>query len=314
MEYNYYESTEKYCAFCHAPIKLRSPKDGGELEELECSCERSQKAKDDKCAYCGKPIRYELIPLVGGMGRMTRIDCECERKAREEQEAAARAERVVAGEKIVRESWLERCGLSTRLKGCTFDSFIPSSQQRVAYDAAKCFQPVNDEYIGLILCGGVGCGKTHLAAAMVHKAIEEHPISDELAERIASDPRRIPSSPVLFIGTAALFRELRDCYNSKERSETETMRRFMSAGLLVLDDLGTEKNTEWTEEKLFEIIDYRYNEYLPTIITTNCTPEELKKHVGDRTFDRLRSMCRYIPITDNSHRQTAAPSAETTGK
>ena len=75
--------------------------------------------------------------------------------------------------------------------------------------------------------------------------------------------------------------------------------------LLVLDDLGAEKSSEWTKSVLFEIIDYRYNEMLPILITTNCPPKELKAKIGDRSYDRIREMCALVPVTAESQRKTA---------
>jgi len=75
--------------------------------------------------------------------------------------------------------------------------------------------------------------------------------------------------------------------------------------VLALDDMGAEKPTEWVNERLFEIIDYRYNEYLPVIASTNATPAELKTQIGERSFDRLREMCVFVAVTAKSQRVTA---------
>ena len=67
-----------------------------------------------------------------------------------------------------------------------------------------------------------------------------------------------------------------------------------------MDDLGAEKPTEWTKERLFEIVDYRYSEELPIVITTNRTPKEMIDSLGARIYDRIKEMCVLV--------STAAPS------
>ncbi len=57
--------------------------------------------------------------------------------------------------------------------------------------------------------------------------------------------------------------------------------------MLVLDDLGTDQPSKWFQERLFHILDYRFGEMLPTIITTSLTPKELQVHVGDKTLKRI---------------------------
>ena len=76
--------------------------------------------------------------------------------------------------------------------------------------------------------------------------------------------------------------------------------------LLILDDMGAEKTSDWVCSVLFEIIDHRYNACLPLLVTTNCVPEELKKQIGARNFDRLREMCSLVSVTAKSQRPTAA--------
>jgi DNA replication protein DnaC len=75
--------------------------------------------------------------------------------------------------------------------------------------------------------------------------------------------------------------------------------------LLVLDDLGAEKTTEWVQSVIYEIIDHRYNEYLPLIITTNLKAGELAEKLGSRTADRIRSFCKLVMLNLKSQRPTA---------
>ena len=89
------------------------------------------------------------------------------------------------------------------------------------------------------------------------------------------------------------------------------MAMLKNASLLILDDLGAENNTEWSKEKIYEIIDSRYRQSKPMIITTNLTKDQLRDKLtsGDgvtRTYDRLIEMCTPIEVKGPSKRVIAA--------
>ncbi|MDR2647637.1 MAG: ATP-binding protein, partial [Oscillospiraceae bacterium] len=93
---------------------------------------------------------------------------------------------------------------------------------------------------------------------------------------------------------------------NEQISDDQIVRRqCQNVRLLILDDLGVEKLTEsWGKGKLYEIIESRYSADLPMIITTNSTKEELSEHVGGRTADRIRSMCKSVGLSGESRRET----------
>ncbi len=111
------------------------------------------------------------------------------------------------------------------------------------------------------------------------------------------------------ISTVDLLAKIRAAFDGGSKyddSAQDVINRYSRIKLLILDDMGTEKPTEWANERLFEVIDNRYNENLPTVITTNLLPEpHLKKIVGDRIYDRIREMCKLYTITEGSYRPTA---------
>ncbi len=119
----------------------------------------------------------------------------------------------------------------------------------------------------LVLTGGNGCGKTHLAVAIANYCVER-------------------GMPVLFMVVPDLLDELRAAYAPNSTvSYDATFAEVQSAPLLVLDDLGTQSSTPWAEEKLFQVINHRYNGCLPTVITTNCTMNELPHRIASRITD-----------------------------
>jgi DNA replication protein DnaC len=160
------------------------------------------------------------------------------------------------------------------LKECTFDSFLPEghgltpAKQRnlkLAYERTMAFARDPDGW--LVLKGGYGCGKTHLAAAVAnHRLSLGH--------------------PALFVNTPDLLDHLRGAYNpSASTNYDDRFEEVRNAPLLILDDLGTQSNTEWAQEKLYQIFNYRYNARLPTVITTNVELESVELRIRSRMVD-----------------------------
>lgn len=160
------------------------------------------------------------------------------------------------------------------LQSCTFDSFFPEGigltpvKQRnlkTAYDRAHSF--ARDPAGWLVLKGGYGCGKTHLAAAVANYHIET-------------------GRPVVFVNTPDLLDHLRAAYSPlSTTSLDERFEQVRNAPMLILDDLGTQNNTEWAQEKLYQIFNYRYNAKLPTVITTNEELEAVEIRIRSRMVD-----------------------------
>lgn len=259
------------------------------------------------CTECGKPIVYGHTELMGIEYNMP-LKCRCVIE-REEKE---REQRIIQGRERIRRDMREFAGLSKRNFNQRFRNYQPDDGQTKAFQAAREFAKTyiegKNDGTGLLLIGGVGSGKTHLAAAIVNAVIDYVPISDYDAAGCGDGFRcgLTPSSGTRFIGTVELMEQLRETYNSSESgSAQEIIRRYQEARLLVLDDLGAEKPSDWARERLFEIIDRRYNDCTPVVITTNADVQELYQKLGARICDRIRSMCATYTVTSRSHRKTA---------
>ena len=258
-----------------------------------------------KCSECGRPIlRRKLKQECSFMGLRLEADIECQCVS-ERKERIKRAN-IEKGHGIIRASMLKNTGLLSRWQRKTFDNFIVRGDQISAYDPCKRFADtffLDTHQNGLILCGGIGCGKTHLAAAITNQIVLNAPIGDAEAERVGEQGYYSGAySPVRFTSTIDLLSNIKATYGKKDDGESERaiVQKYQKAPLIILDDLGAEKPTEWTKERLFEIVDYRYSEELPIIITTNRTPKEMMDSLGMRIYDRIKEMCVLV--------STAAPS------
>ena len=118
----------------------------------------------------------------------------------------------------------------------------------------------------LLLEGAYGCGKTHLAAAIANAAVYR-------------------GVPTLFITVPDLLDSLRFAYGSPETTFEARFEEIRNADLLVMDDFGTQNATAWAQEKLFQIINYRYINKLPTVITTNLILDEIESRIRSRLQD-----------------------------
>jgi DNA replication protein DnaC len=160
------------------------------------------------------------------------------------------------------------------LREKTFQNFFPyghathkhqrESLQR-AFDTALTF--ARKPHHWLLLLGGYGCGKTHLAAA----------IANEVLERGAE---------VVFTTVPDLLDHLRTTYSpTAEVRYDELFERVRNVGVLILDDLGAESPTPWAQEKLYQLLNHRYNNQLPTVITTNLALERFEPRIRSRIVD-----------------------------
>ena len=118
----------------------------------------------------------------------------------------------------------------------------------------------------LLFIGSYGCGKTHLAAAIANFAV-----------RIGV--------PTLFITVPDLLDTLRFAYHDPEATFEERFEQIRSAPLLILDDFGTQNATPWAQEKLFQIMNYRYINKLPLVVTTNYLEQDLDDRIASRLGD-----------------------------
>jgi len=167
-------------------------------------------------------------------------------------------------------------------EGFTFENFDPKvpGVDR-AFELARRF--ARDPQGWLVLLGVVGCGKTHLAAAIANEAVRR-------------------GNPVLFTVVPDLLDHLRSAFApTSDLRYDEEFERVRTAGLLILDDLGTENATPWAGEKLFQIVNYRYNYRLPTVVTTNRRLSAIDDRIRSRMTDV--AFCTLVEMSAGDYRQ-----------
>lgn len=209
---------------------------------------------------------YWISDVVDGLDRARRCDCW----------RASMTARLLAVSRIPR-----------RYQHCELSNFEQSYDSlREAHRRARAFVdqfPVVQK--GLLLRGRHGVGKTHLAVAIL-----KHVIRDKGARGY-------------FYETRELLKLVRDSFASGETSELDVLRPVLDADVLVLDDLGAEKTSEWVQETLGLVVNTRYSEQRATIFTTNLGNGQalddlnsMRVQLGERTRSRLLEMCHDIEM------------------
>jgi DNA replication protein DnaC len=178
----------------------------------------------------------------------------------------------------------------------TFDTFLPEGvglapdrreNLRKAFLLAQEFAAAPQGW--LLFTGTYGCGKTHLAAAIAHAVIGR-------------------GEPALFIVVPDLLDHLRATFGpNSESSFDERFEQVRTSPLLILDDLGSQSATPWAQEKLFQLLNYRYAAQLPTVITTNLRLPEIEPRLRSRFADQDVTVV--VPITAPDYRGSGDPTS-----
>jgi DNA replication protein DnaC len=220
-------------------------------------------------------------------GRRKAHRCDCVQKRR--------------GERLLREA-----ELPSRYDHCTFSGYEPATPtQKEALERAQYFVEAYPAVArGLLLLGRPGLGKTHLAVSALRELVLKKGV------------------PGMFVDATHLMKRIQDSYNPGSGSrEMEVLRPVQEAEVLVLDDLGgATPPSPWAKDTLFLILNARYNEQRPTIITSNYpdyerqagdvrrydTSDSLEDRIGERLRSRLYEMCDLVQLQGTDYRREAA--------
>jgi DNA replication protein DnaC len=218
----------------------------------------------------------EICPHCEGTGYIVADDgarpCVCSREA--ELERACRRARI-----------------PRKFLGKTLQSFKATTAAKrqivaLAQDYLRNFRRSDSQQggRGLLLLGREGTGKTHIAVSILRGVIEK-------------------GYSGLYWNVPELFLELRRIINGEgEFTEADIFDEARAADLLVLDDLGAEKTSEYVLDRLYVLINGRYDNDLATVITTNRTIEELRQQLGPRIASRICEMCVPVGFPEGDYR------------
>ena len=232
------------------------------------------------CKKCQTPRQSQTE--VNGEIRYPRALCRCREEKRNRQAEERKAEAI--RDRISR---FRSIGLTDPvMREYTFTNDLGYNPRQM--EMAKIYVE-NWEYMlrdsaGIYFWGDVGTGKTFIAGC----------IANALLDR---------GVPVMMTNFTRLLNKLTDMYSGDRNAYIDSLNQFQ---LLIIDDLGIERNTEFSREQVFNIVDSRYRSQLPMIFTTNLTPEIMRDHPElsqRRIFDRVVERCAAIRVNEQNIRR-----------
>lgn len=212
---------------------------------------------------------------------------EAELAAQRQAEADEQADK--AREKL--EARLQHSAIPARFIGRTFENFrAETPAQLFALSAAREFAENFGEHLkrgsGLIFSGLPGTGKSHLAGAVLQSIMPQH--------------------CGLYTTCMDVIRSVRGTWRKdSDRSESEVLGTLAGVPLLVLDEIGVQYGTDGEQTILFDVLDKRYRDMLPTIFLTNQSKDGFKQFIGERSYDRLTQTCKWVAFDWASFRPQA---------
>lgn len=242
------------------------------------------------CGVCGHPMQTYIEvpnPTPDRMGKiLTTTACECDRKA--EREEAARKQQIEDRDKIIR--FRQVSLIDAKFENVSFESLertkFNEKNLRVCVRYAEKFPEMVERNQGLLLWGNVGTGKSYAAAA----------IANYLLSKVV---------PVVMVSFVEIIKNI----ESKKMTQDQIISLVNSAQLVIFDDLGAERGSDFALEKVYSIIDSRYRKKLPMIVTTNLTMDQMKEEVDIRycrIYDRIFETCYPMQFSGPSWRRVEA--------
>lgn len=221
------------------------------------------------CKACNERIDGKAIPMLD-KPMIIRISCKCDRD-RQEQEKQR--------EKLLKQDRLrQNCFISKNQIAYTFENADEDTDKEIikkAKNYVKHFEEMRKDNVGLLLYGNVGSGKTYIACAIANSIITEY------------------SYTVKMRNFAQILNDLQKGGFNLDRNEY--IEQITNATLLILDDFGIERNTEYALEQVYNVINARYLKARPTIITTNLNFKDIEKEQEDimlgRIYSRIIEIC-----------------------
>jgi DNA replication protein DnaC len=263
---------------------------------------------------CGREFETFICTRDGRELDYVRHCAECTAREAEMENEAELQKKLQTIRENQRAVWAEKCGLERRWFGVSFQSFERERQSK-AFDAVsgmKWRESAGAPLRSLVLLspGAYGVGKTHLASALVNHilrmeepaAIRDTPYARQVVARYTLPARMYRENELL--------RRIRSTFSPNAvETEDKVYGELQSPDLLVIDDVGKvrPRDLSFLQGVWFSVIDARYAEQTPVLLTTNLSLAELEEHTGGACADRLREMCGrsgFIMMQGESYRKT----------
>lgn len=237
---------------------------------------------EDGLLMCGKCHTQKECTLskMDGTTRTVRCACECSvaQNAREAEEKRKR-------DRLQYLDSMRRTGFpDAEMREWTFSKSDHTDQknENIARKYVSNFDAMRSQGTGLLLCGSVGTGKSFLAAAIANELISQ-------------------GTPCLMTNFSRIISRISEKFGGDQKY-LDNLNRF---DLLIIDDLGAERDSEYMWEKVMDVIDARYRAGLPLIVTTNLNPKDLYDPSDirrQRVFSRLKEMCIFLEVNGTDRR------------
>ncbi|TRW23153.1 nucleoside triphosphate hydrolase [Criibacterium bergeronii] len=234
------------------------------------------------CKTCNERIDGRSIPMLDKKLMIIRNACKCDRERKEQEELR---------EKQIEQNRLrQNCFISKNQIAYTFDNIDENTDKDIikkVKNYVKYFEEMRKDNVGLLLYGNVGSGKTYIACSIANAIITEY------------------SYKVKMRNFAQILNDLQKGGFNLDRNEY--IEQITSPTLLILDDFGIERNTEYALEQIYNVINARYLKARPTIITTNINFKDIEKEQEDimlgRIYSRIIEMCLPLRVTGLDRRK-----------
>jgi DNA replication protein DnaC len=244
------------------------------LETKPATCDQHGAYESRAIVLLGRVMHWTGCPACAAIERT-------EREAKQAEQEALEAQRRL-------EARLSRAGIPLRFRDRTFESFDIDTDGKeraraTAMEFATNFKDYRRKGAFLVFSGKPGTGKSHLATAIAKEVMR--------------------GGTAMYTSAIDAVRMIRDTWRrDSAKTETQILDELASIDLLILDEVGVQYGTEAEQVSLFDIIDKRYRNLMPTILLTNLNAKGLKEFLGDRSYDRLRENGMWVTFDWESQR------------
>lgn len=256
---------------------------------------------EDGIIYCKKcNTRRETADIIPIFKKRMPVMCKCQ----EEKEKQERERLKLLDKQRIVDKLRSTSLLGDKYKNVNFENteIIHNDNFEVVYNRCKKYcevaNKVLDKGIGIYLFGNKGTGKSRLTACMANELMNNY-------------------YTVLYTNFSEISKYIRGTFNKSSETEYSFLERLTNIDFLFIDDFGTElvtKNDQdlWLQEKIFEVINKRYNSNKPIIFTSNYSLRQLieERGLADKTIDRINEMCEIMKLEGDSYRKKVKENRE----